>query len=457
MAPSSLLLSGPSSSSLHPTSPLGLASVLSFSLVIYGVYFIVSAVYLIFFHPLRHIPGPKLWIAFPILRHISAIRGQLDHDVRSFFKKYNSSAIRVNPKEVYFNTGAAWQDIYGHGHTPQLPKPMRSPPGETHNIVNANDIDHTRFRRTLAHAFSDRALREQESLLQGYTSSLISRLSEFATSNKPVNVVKYYNFTTFDIIGDLSFGQPFGCLSSNSYHWWISNVLKMLQQGPFIRAAYEYPFLMKLLCPKSLPEARAKAWALARERVNTRQNNESQKGRADFIDFLERHKGESNEITDEEIISHMFILIIAGSETTATLLSGVTYWLLRTPHALKRATEEIRSTFLSEEDITIPAVTTRLPYTIACLEEALRLYPPAPSVLPRMTLEQQTIAGYVIPKGTHVAVHHSATYWSESNFHRATEYVPERWLKENTEDPSGKFYHDGMLIPICLFNLEPSD
>lgn len=46
------------------------------------------------------------------------------------------------------------------------------------------------------------------------------------------------------------------------------------------------------------------------------------------------------------------ILIIAGSETTVTLLSGVTYWLLRTPDALRKVTHEIRSSIKSDADIT---------------------------------------------------------------------------------------------------------
>ena len=209
--------------------------------------------------------------------------------------------------------------------------------------------------------------------------------------------------------------------------------------------------LMMLCQTKGRREARANTWALARERVNTRLNNESQKDRKDFIDCMEKHKGDTDEITEEEMVSNMFIVILAGSETTATLLAGVTYWLLRTPHALRRVTEEIRSTFKSEDEITVQAVTTTLPYTIACLTEALRIYPPAPSVFVRMTLEEESIAGHVVPKGTHVAVHQTATYWSETNFRRAKEYIPERWLPQSTDDPKSEFYNDSESFPQSMF------
>lgn len=34
--------------------------------------------------------------------------------------------------------------------------------------------------------------------------------------------MKWYNYATFDIIGDLAFGSDFGCLASSNYHPWVS-------------------------------------------------------------------------------------------------------------------------------------------------------------------------------------------------------------------------------------------
>lgn len=80
-------------------------------------------------------------------------------------------------------------------------------------------------------------------------------------------------------------------------------------------------------------------------------------------------------------------LFIAGSETTATLLCGVTYLLTVNPAALKKLTEEVRSVFKSEDEIDLMSV-SKLPYMLACLDEAMRMYPPAPVMLPR-----------IVPKG----------------------------------------------------------
>jgi hypothetical protein len=49
-----------------------------------------------------------------------------------------------------------------------------------------------------------------------YFDLLIKRLYE--NYAKPINSVNWYNFTTFDIIGDLTFGEPFGCLENSKMH-----------------------------------------------------------------------------------------------------------------------------------------------------------------------------------------------------------------------------------------------
>lgn len=72
------------------------------------------------------------------------------------------------------------------------------------------------MRKLLSHAFSDSALREQESILTGYIDLLVSRLkeqSQIPTIDK-VDIMSWYNFTTFDIIGDLVLGDSFRALEN---------------------------------------------------------------------------------------------------------------------------------------------------------------------------------------------------------------------------------------------------
>jgi cytochrome P450 len=77
----------------------------------------------------------------------------------------------------------------------------------------------------------------------------------------------------------------------------------------------------------------------------------------------------------EELEDTCVQITLAGSETTATLLSGIVYYLLKNPSILQKLVEEIRTTFPTEESINM--VSTRgLKYELAVIEEVLRIFPP---------------------------------------------------------------------------------
>lgn len=67
-------------------------------------------------------------------------------------------------------------------------------------LIVKSDVEHSRMRRVLAHAFSEKAVREQEPLIQEYVDLLMSSLHE-AADEGPQNMVSWYEFVAFDIMG----------------------------------------------------------------------------------------------------------------------------------------------------------------------------------------------------------------------------------------------------------------
>lgn len=97
--------------------------------------------------------------------------------------------------------------------------------------------------------------------------------------------------------------------------------------------------------------------------------------------------------------TNAFLLVIAGSETTATTLSGATALLLSHPNILEKLQQEVRSSFKSADEITITSV-NKLYYMLAILNEALRLYPPVTSGLVRTVPPGgEQVAGRYVPEG----------------------------------------------------------
>ncbi|OJJ59393.1 hypothetical protein ASPSYDRAFT_56995 [Aspergillus sydowii CBS 593.65] len=422
--------------------------------VTFCLYISTVAIWYLLLHPLRRVPGPKLWILFPILRYISGIRGDFDKDLRRLHLRYGP-AVRFDRNEVSFITADAWKDIYGHGHR-QLPKSQASNANKF-DIISSDDYNHSRYRKSLSHAFSARGLQAQEPLLNSYVDKLVERLKAVAESQLPADMAKWYNLTTFDIIGDLAFGEPFGGLDSSEYHHWVALVFQAIKAVSYIRLKDAYPLVFQIIRSfvsggAKIAEDRKQHLLHTRTTVQKRLRNASAYDRHDFMDSMLRHRGEKDGLSDLELEANANILIIAGSETTATLLSGITYYLLRNPEIMTRVTSEVRSVMKKESDITFQKVSAELPYMLACFEEAFRLYPPVPTGLPRRTISPVNISGFDLPVGTKVFVHQSAAYQSPANFHNPQRFVPERWLPESKRDPSSPFYSDNrdVLQPFSV-------
>lgn len=92
-------------------------------------------------------------------------------------------------------------------------------------MITADNVTHSRHRRLLAYAFSDKAMREQEPLIKVYVDLLITQLrKKVGVGEATIDFVAWYNWTTFDIFGDLAFGEPFYCLEQTG----TSSTLRML-------------------------------------------------------------------------------------------------------------------------------------------------------------------------------------------------------------------------------------
>ncbi|KAJ3542839.1 hypothetical protein NM208_g3893 [Fusarium decemcellulare] len=135
-------------------------------------------------------------------------------------------------------------------------------------------------------------------------------------------------------------------------------------------------------------------------------------------------------LSREQLESNGEVITMAGSETTASLLGGAVYQLTTHPRVMTKLCEEITASFKSEDEITLISA-GRLPYLCAVTEESLRTFPPGTNTQPRITPpEGNVILGDHVPGNTVIGIPHRAMYYTESNFKRAHEFIPERWMND---------------------------
>ncbi|XP_045414782.1 cytochrome P450 27C1 [Lemur catta] len=136
----------------------------------------------------------------------------------------------------------------------------------------------------------------------------------------------------------------------------------------------------------------------------------------------------SQALTLEEIYANVTEMLLAGVDTTSFTLCWAVYLLARHPEVQQMVHQEIAKN-LGERHVPTAADVPRVPLVRALLKETLRLFP----VLPgngRVTQEDLVIGGYLIPKGTQLALCHYATSYEDENFPGAKEFRPERWLRK---------------------------
>ncbi|RYP20696.1 hypothetical protein DL765_002646 [Monosporascus sp. GIB2] len=398
----------------------------------------VTAAYNLFLHPLRRFPGPLAYRASPLPWALRHVLGRQAFDTQRLHERYGP-VVRLGPGHLSFTDPRAWRDIYGHrpgddqaGRSEMLKSrtfyaAIRALPL---SIINADSEEHSRYRRALSHGFSESSMRQQEPLIARYVDLLLERLAqECGGGRRALNMETWYNYTTFDIIGDLVFGHSFDCLETAEYHPWIS----------FIKGSVRSGAVINVLSYVGLDTVVQWIWRLGgflgvskmqgyvNEMLASRLGME--KDRDDLFEGLVKRREEWN-LSFEQLGANAYILVIGGSETTATALSGATYLLLTHRDVLEKLNREVRSAFASADEITISSV-SRLSYMLAVLNESLRLYPPLVSGLVRVVPPAgEHVAGHWVPGGTNVEVQEWSINHSEDNWEDPWAFRPERFLRD---------------------------
>lgn len=125
----------------------------------------------------------------------------------------------------------------------------------------------------------------------GYVDLLIARLKEVETKGDGVvNMVHWFNFTTFDVIGDLAFGESFSLLKEGVWSRHLSSIFGLVQFAMVERLVRRllpstWKFFVKLITPKKLQDDRMYQYNLGKEKLSRRVAHNTEK-----LDFGEKHQ-----------------------------------------------------------------------------------------------------------------------------------------------------------------------
>ncbi|KAJ6023759.1 Cytochrome P450 E-class group I [Penicillium herquei] len=399
-------------------------------------YVLAIVIYRIWFHPLAKYPGPILAKITNLYAGYYAWTGDLHVDMMRCHEKYGD-IVRYAPNRILFNTNTAMRDIYSFSKQFQKSADYAAMVHRAPNTLTLIDKkQHGRKRRTISQGFGDNSLRGFEDTIMGLVRTFCDALAQDTPTGEwspPQNMAKWSNYLTFDIMSSIIFGESFDLLTNPKNRGIVqaiedSNVRTgVLLQAPELST--------RRLDRKLFPQAIVGRNMLIRFVNQLLQKRMSAKPlkRNDVFSFLldavdpETKQG----FTPAEIGAESTTMIVAGSDTTSTAIASTFFYLCRNPDAYERVKNEVRAAFADPTDVTLGADLTGCVYLRACIDESLRMSPPASSSLFREVIQDGvTIDGHVIPRGYDVgtciyAIQHNAEYYPEP-----FEFHPERWLDE---------------------------
>lgn len=136
-------------------------------------------------------------------------------------------------------------------------------------------------------------------------------------------------------------------------------------------------------------------------------------------------------MTDKQIRDEALTLFLAGHESTALAITWTWYLLSQHPEVERKLHEELDAVLGDRSPATDDY--PRLKYTYAVFAESMRLYPPV-YINGREAIEDTTIGGYKIPKGSQIIYSSYVTHRDERFFPDPEKFDPDRFLPENTEN-----------------------
>lgn len=214
--------------------------------------------YNLFFHPLSSYPGPFLWRMVRLPYVVRALRGQLAYDMLDLHKNYGSM-VRIAPNELALAYEGVWDEVQGNTYGNEMPKwepYYRVQTNQTGFIMTAPPEEHSQMRRSLSYGFSDRGIREMESRIVGMLDKLVGRLLEFCADQNGVqsarlggtviDIAKWCNFLTFDMVGELALGESYKCLETATYHPWVEPIVELTHYSGILANLGFYPKFQRL-------------------------------------------------------------------------------------------------------------------------------------------------------------------------------------------------------------------
>ncbi|CAG8114794.1 unnamed protein product [Penicillium olsonii] len=408
-------------------------------------------IYRLFFHRIRHFPGPipsrisRFYDAYLAGRSI-----QYNVEIEKLHDTYGDF-IRTGPREICIVRKSAVPLIFGPQSKCRKSTYYAQASTEPKNcsVHHTRDIDdHRRRRKAWDRGFSIKALATYEPRIKAKADQLALHINK--TLGQPIDASAWAMFLSFDIMGAVGFGKEFNNLGTGIEHPAIKGVhdhmgiLGVLGHVPWFLnlasripgAASGYSSFFKW-CGDEI-ERKQKDWS-------------ADETPQDVVSWLLKayvEKDASAAPSEAALHEDSRVVIVAGSETTATTLASVLYYLVKNPAVLAKLQRQLDDVMPAGTDDWSYDKVKSISYLDDIIQETLRLRPAVMTGGYRVTPEEGiTVDEVYIPGDVNVFVPVQLVQTDERYYTNAKDFVPERWNEKREMCTDGAPFFPFVLGP----------
>jgi len=314
--------------------------------------------------------------------------------------------------------------------------------GDEGILYEPDNGKHNMLRRLVGNAMTSSALAAALPSIQEVAEGQVNRILEKETT---VQMEGVFNDFTLDIAWKQILGLELTEEEVPEFHRnvevWISKLM-----DPVLLLPFRIPGLMTMT-----KAGRARTYLVSKveEKLARLDRDGPDSSTLSKLYFATDDDG-TTKLTRKQVIDNALLLIIAGSETSASTLTVVSLLLGLHPDVWKKIQDEQREVISEYGQELTPKVLENVPYLEAVIKETMRIKP-LETTEARMVKETVTVNGKQIPKGWTILLNVKQTHindpvvyqddGSHMDIHKG--FRPERWLDESTKPSEWLPFGDG--------------
>lgn len=413
----------------------------------------------IFFHPLRHVPGPLYASVSSLFLYIICYFGIEGRVIRSLHIRYKTTVLRVGPNSVSISDSKALHDVYiSGGGFPKDTRYSNFDLGPIKSIFSSTDTTYRdRRAKAVAPMFATARIRSAcapDQIIGESINHFIRIIQNYKNDSISFDLVDLCARLSIDVVTGYLLGEMYGGFAEIADLPPCDQATKKLSANSFIFAIVEFSRFS--LFPKWLF---SRVYSLSTWLKVNSETKESFRKLDEFSTrVVSRANGEKSEptyqsrlqaadVSTSEAIAQCKAITFAGADSTAVMLATIIFHLIQNPSVRSKLATEIENHRKTSSGSLDPET---IPYLRAVVKEGLRLGMANPTRLTRVVPPSTVlkVGQYIIPSGTVVGCAAYTLHHDPLLFPEPFKFRPERWLGDGRSEGYDRIDMERNMIPF---------